>query len=222
MLRVLAELTDEEIEGFISFYSTIFFGLVIGTFVLAVLLFAAFFLKRVVKKTVDLFPIDSPQQLTDNEAEYFASVRFDKKNNAIVVSQSQDFKKCVVSVITKKNESRSFKRLVLKFDNDRRCGIKLKKPFDEYVVVLESVDGKVLKHPSIDNGMMFAVIYSLIVTVVFIATLVVYVMLCSYSLLDAWDSYVIYYAFAGLALLHPLVVIGSYAAIEYLSKKGVF
>ena len=83
---------------------------IILTFLAAIGLFMALIFKRKPRNDVSLFAMDARQDLSGNEAQYFQYIRFDAEKNAIVLKQSQVFKKCVVTLITKKGNARKSDR----------------------------------------------------------------------------------------------------------------
>ena len=107
-------------------------------------------------------------------------------------------------------------------DGDPICGIKMFGFIDKYRVVLESVDGKLQKHKSVDNYALFHILYAVIVTILFAAAVVVYAMACSTLLRRYWPEYAMYYVLAGLGLLFSAAVIGGYWLFETISRKGGF
>lgn len=196
---------------------------VVLAFVAAVGLFFLFVFKRKPKKDITLFSTNDRQYLDGNEAEYFSYIKYDNEKNAIVLKQSQIFKKCVVTLIYKINNSIGMKRYTLNYaSGDLFCGIQLKNKIDEFKVVLESIDGAGKKHEPIDNYFALHILYSIVVAVLFAVACFLYVFMCSFYLNDEWSGYAFYYVFVALVAIYVAVVIGGYFLGEYLSKKGVF
>ena len=198
-------------------------GVIVAAFVAAIGLFFAFVFKRKPKANIQLCPIDSRQDLSGNEANYFSYIKYDQSVNALVLKQSQVFKKCVVTLIIKRNGSISSKRYNLSYaNNDLSCGITLNGQIDEYKVVLESVDGAVQKHAPIDNVLAMNIIYAAIVSIIFAIGAGLYIVMCSYYLNDEWVGYAFYYTYIALVLIYIIVVVGGFALGEVLAKKGKF
>ena len=61
---------------------------IIVSFVAALGLFALLILRRSPRKDIDLYPINGRQELSDNEAQYFAYIKYNQDNNSIVLKQS--------------------------------------------------------------------------------------------------------------------------------------
>ena len=142
---------------------------IILTFLAAIGLFMALIFKRKPRNDISLFAMDARQDLSGNEAQYFQYIRFDAEKNAIVLKQSQVFKKCVVTLITKKGNARKQAVYNLEYaQGDLFCGIKLDSPVDEYKVVLESIDGTAQKHEPIDNYLTLNMVYAIVVSILFI------------------------------------------------------
>ena len=206
-----------------AIFGIIAISLMIASAVLGVGLFLVLLFKRKVKKDLDLFARNSKQTLDGNEAQYFSSIKHEDANGMIVFRQKESFKVCCVTLVTSNGGKRSAKRYKLSFTSEQNvAAIKLDEPVDEYRVVLESVDKKLVKHQAVDSLFPFTIIYSLVVTVVYVAAIIFYIMMCSYYLMDYWAGYALYYAFAAVGLVFPVVVIGGYLLMETLSRKGGF
>ena len=138
----------------------------------------------------------------------------------IVFRQAESFKQCVVTLVTA-GEKKKVRRFKVEFNNGV-AGIKLDEDISEYRVVLESVDKKLLKHQPADSLFKLTIIYSAIVAVVYAAAVIMYVVMCSYYLVDYWAGYMTNYLFAAFALVFPAITIGGYFLIDILSRKGAF
>ena len=198
--------------------------IIIASFVLALGLFPLFLLKRKPLKDISLTSIDDNQDLYDDEAIYFSYVRYDSEKRAIILKQSQVFRKCVVTLIVRQNGKLKMARYNLEYaPNDLFCAIKIDGTIEGFKVVLESVDGSISKHAPIDNYKQAHIVYSVIVTLVFAIGAIVYVMMCGTLLIDdQWVGFNLYYTFAALSLLFILIIVGGYVLGEILSKKGKF
>lgn len=206
-----------------DFLILIFWVLVIVTAVAALGLFFLLVFIRKPKKNVRLFPVSERQELGGNEASYFSYIKYDQEKNAIVLKQSQVFSNCVVTLIVKSGGKVTMKRYNLAYNSgDLFCGIRLDERIDEFRVILESVDKTIVKHPQIDNSSSNNVTYGIIVAILFAATAFVYVLACSYILVDEWPAYSIFYGLAALGLVFIVIVVGGYFLGEMLSKKGSF
>ena len=197
---------------------------IVLTFAAAVLLFLALLLKRKPRKDVSLIALLDRQDLSGSEANYFQYIRYDSEKNAIVLKQSQVFKKCVVTLITKKGKVSKVARYNLEYvPGDLYCGIKLDEPVDSYRVVLESVDGASQKHAPVDSFMSSNAIYAVVVSVLFIIAAIVLIMWYGYSyeVVDS-EEFPILYGLVLLVVIYPIVVIGGCLLGETLSKKGKF
>ena len=197
---------------------------IVLTFAAAVLLFLALLLKRKPRKDVSLTALNDRQDLSGSEATYFQYIRYDSEKNAIVLKQSQVFKKCVVTLITKKGNARQIARYNLEYvPGDLYCGIRLDAPVDEYRVVLESVDGTTQKHAPVDSFVSSNAIYAIVVSVLFIVATIVLIMWygSSYEVLES-EEFPILYGLVLLVVIYPIVVIGGCLLGETLSKKGKF
>ena len=114
-------------------------------------------------------------------------------------------------------------RYSLSFTSEQNvCGISLKEPIDEFRVVLESVDKKLLKRDAFDNMLKTTIIYSAIVAVVYIAAIIMYIVMCSYYLLDYWAGFAVFYVYSLIGLAFPAATIGGYFLVEILSRRGGF
>ena len=196
---------------------------IIASFVVALGLFALLLLKRMPKKDIDLYPINGRQDLTDNEAEYFAYIKYNQDNNSIVLKQSQIFKKCVVTLIIKKGGKLSSKRYNLQYvPGDVFCGINIEAGAEEFKVVLESVDGRPVKHTPIDSSLKFNVLYAVIVSVLFVIGSLLYVYMCNFYINGIWQEYATFYVYPALVIIYIIIIVGGYFLGELLSKKGVF
>lgn len=198
----------------------IFIVLILAALAAGVVFFILFFLKRKVKGTALLYPAGSA--LPNNDlSSYFSSVRHDNGSNMIVLRQSSPFRRCVVAVVYSSNGKKSFKRYALNFNESQQtCGIRLDAlNISEYNVFVESVDGKPVKHLPFDNSLLFAIIYGLSVAVLYAIAIIMLVMYDSSFLVDYWPGYAIYYAFAAIGLLFPLIGIVGFIIINNLSKK---
>ncbi len=181
----------------ITVFAIVAIGLLIASFVLAVGLFFVLVFKRKARKNIDLFSVGTPQTLDNNEAKYFSSIRFNGQDKMIVLKQAESFKACVVTLISA-GEKKKVRRFKLQFENGV-AAIKLDDDINEYRVILESVDSKLIKHPAADNTLLFTIIYAAIVTVVYAIGIIMYIVMCSYYLVDYWAEYVTYYSFAAIA-----------------------
>ena len=197
---------------------------IILTFLVAVGLFFALILKRKPRSDLSLFSAQSRQDLSGNEANYFQYIKFDLEKNAIVLKQSQAFKKCVVTLISKKGNVRKQEKYNLQYaEGDLYCGIKLDAPIDEFMVVLESVDGNVLKHDPIDNYVTLNLIYAIVVSILFIiagALLITYDGFYA-DVLDV-EGFPIFYGLLLLIVIYVGVVAGGCLIGDSLAKKGKF
>ena len=197
---------------------------IVLTFLAALGLFMALLFKRKPKSDVSLTGINDRQDLSGSEATYFQYIRFDSEKNAIVLKQSQVFKKCVVTLITKKGNSR--KQAVYNLEyvaGDLYCGIKLSEPVDEFRVVLESVDGNVQKHAPIDSYFSMNILYAIVVSVLFIISGILLITMDGYmgDVLDV-EGFPLLYGLLLLIVIYIIVIIGGCLIGEVLSKKGKF
>lgn len=208
----------------ITVFAIVAIALLIVSLALAVGLFFVLLFKRKAKKNIELFSIGAPQALEGNETKYFSSIRY-KDNGGeklIILKQAESFKSGVVTLISAdQNQKKKVRRFKLEFVNGL-AAIKVEDDLNEYKVVLESVDKKLVKHPGNDNSFPFTIIYAVIVAAVYAAGIIMYVVMCSYYLLDYWADYATYYAFAAVALSFPVITIGGYILIDVLSRKGGF
>ena len=196
---------------------------IVLTFVAALGLFLVLILVRKPKGDLRLANIDDRQDLDSNEATYFQYIRFDAEKNAIVLKQSQVFKKCVVTLVTKKGSSLKQAKYNLEYVNgDLYCGIPLNEKVDAYKVVLESVDGATQKHDPIDNFLAFNLIYAIVVSVLFIVAGALLITYDSYFLEVEVEGFGIMYGLLALILIYIVVIIGGCLIGEILSKKGKF
>lgn len=196
---------------------------IILTFVAALGLFMALIFKRKPRSDFSLFAMDARQDLSGNEAKYFQYIRFDSEKNAIVLKQSQVFKKCVVTLITKKGNARKQAVYNLEYmPGDLYCGIKLDAPVDEYKVVLESVDGAVQKHDPIDNYLTLNLVYAIVVSILFIIAGALLITMDSYYLEVDVDGFGVLYGLLALIIIYIVVIVAGCLVGETLSKKGKF
>ena len=210
-------------QAFVGILAIVAIALIVISFVAGLGLFFALLFKRKANKNVPLVPADARQELSGSEADYFSYIKYDSEKNAIVLKQSQVFKKCVVTLITKKNGALSIKRYNLQYaDGDLYCGIKLDGAIDEYKVVLESIDNSVKKHAPVDTFLSMNIIYAIVVTLLFMVGCFVYVYMWAFSLLDEWPGYAFYYIFVFFALLFIAIIVGGCLLFDNLSKKGKF
>ena len=191
------------------------------SFVSAIGLFMALIFKRRAKKSLSLFPLNSSQQLDNEEARRFSYIKYDANLNAIVLKQKDSFKKCVITLISRGSKGVKMERYKCVFKENGAAAIQLNEQISEYLVVVESVDGRLVKHNSIDNHLVMNIVYGAIVTILHVTGIVLYVILCSYYLRDYWAGYAVYYAFAVGSLSFAVIVILGYLLIETLSRKGV-
>ena len=206
---------------FLPMIVILFIGL---TFVGAAGLFFALLFKRKPKADVRLFSINERQDLSGNEANYFQYIRFDSEKNAIVLKQSQVFKKCVVTLITKKGNSRKLTVYNLEYaPGDLYCGISLNGPVDEYKVILESVNGAVQKHDSTDSFINLNVLYAVVVSVLFIISGALLITMDGFmgDVLDV-EGFPLLYGLLALVLIYVVIIVGGCFVCETLSKKGKF
>ena len=114
------------------------------------------------------------------------------------------------------------KRYALSFsDNEKTCGIQLGTlHFDEYAVFLDSVDGKLKKHQSLDFNGLIAIVLSVVIAVLFGLSVIVYVLMWSWYLPFRWDGYALFYLQAAYGLFFPAIGVGGFFLIDFLSKKG--
>lgn len=203
-------------------------GGIVGTILL--------FIKRKVKKNVALFPAGAALPLDDLN-QYFSSVKHDANANTIVFQQASSFKRCVVAVVYSVNGKKAFKRFAMHFsDTQKACAIKLNGlNIGEYNVFVESVDGKINKHPSFDNSILFAIILGVAVAVFYAIAIITFVMydlvyMDAYlsmqyryyqatDIMKYWPGYNMNYAFALLGLIFPALGIGGFVLFDSLSKK---
>lgn len=193
------------------------------TFLAAIVLFFALVLKRKPRNDISLFSVNYQQDLSGNEADYFQYIRFDAEKNAIVLKQSQAFKKCVVTLITKKGSAHSLRKFNINYaEGDMFAGIALPSPVDEFKVVLESVDGVVKKHDPVDTYKKMNIAYAAIVGGIFAIMALLFV--SYYNLLDdgMTEGFGILYGLVLLAVIYIAVIIGGFILGENLSKKGKF
>lgn len=203
--------------------SIVAFALLGLSAVLGVVLFFVLVFKRKANKNLDLFARNGRQNLDGEEANHFSLIKHDDASNMIVLKQSGSFANCVVTLITSSNGKKKAKRYKLSFTPEQTvCGIKLNETIEEFRVVLESVDKKLIKHKSADTLLKSTIIYSLIVGVTYIAAIAMYVMMCSYFLVDYWANYFVYYFLSAAGLIFPALCIGGYFLFESLSRKGAF
>ena len=196
---------------------------IILTFVAALGLFIALIFKRKPRSDFSLFAMDARQDLSGNEAKYFQYIRFDSEKNAIVLKQSQVFKKCVVTLITKKGNARRQAVYNLEYmPGDLYCGIKLDAPVDEYKVVLESVDGAAQKHDPIDNYLTLNLVYAIVVSILFIIAGALLITMDSYYLEVDVDGFGVLYGLLALIIIYIIVIVAGCLVGETLSKKGKF
>lgn len=196
---------------------------IIVSFVAALGLFALLLLKRKPKKDIDLYPINGRQDLRDGEADYFAYIKYNQDINAIVLKQSQIFKKCVVTLIIKKGGKLSSKRYNLQYTaGDVFCAISVEQGAEEFKVVLESVDGRAIKHPPVDSSLKLNVLYAVIVSILFVIGGLLYVYMCNFYINGIWQEYATFYTYPALVIIYIVIIVGGYFLGELLSKKGVF
>ena len=198
----------------------VFLVAILLTVVVAIVLFLLFFLKRKVKGTVPFFP--SGTALPNDEfATFFSSVRHDANSNIILFTQAFNFKRCVVTLVYSNNGKKGFKRYVLQFNESQKtCGIKLDNlNISEYNIFVESVDGKYNKHAPYENTLLFAIIYGAVVAVLYAVSIIILIVADSYQLLDVWNEYAIYYGFAAIGLLFPLIGIGGFVFVDLFNRK---
>ena len=196
---------------------------IILTFVAALGLFLVLVFRRKPKSDLRLSNINDRQDLENNEARYFQYIRFDADKKAIVLKQSQVFKKCVVTLVTKKGNSLKQAKYNLEYvEGDLYCGIPLNDSVDAYKVVLESVDGVAQKHDPIDNYLALNLIYAVVVSILFIIAGAMLITMDSYYLEVEVDGYGIMYGLLALVLIYILVIVGGCLLGETLSKKGKF
>lgn len=196
---------------------------IILTFVAALGLFLALVFRRKPKSDLRLSNINDRQDLENNEARYFQYIRFDADKKAIVLKQSQVFKKCVVTLVTKKGNSLKQAKYNLEYvDGDLYCGIPLNDSVDAYKVVLESVDGVAQKHEPIDNYLSLNLVYAVVVSILFIIAGAMLITMDSYYLEVEVEGYGIMYGLLALVLIYILVIVGGCLLGETLSKKGKF
>ena len=196
---------------------------IIVSFVAALGLFALLILRRSPRKDIDLYPINGRQELSDNEAQYFAYIKYNQDNNSIVLKQSQIFKKCVVTLVIKKGGKLSSKRYNLQYaPGDVFCGINVEDGTEEFKVVLESVDGRPVKHTPIDSSLKLNVLYAIIVSVLFVIGGLLYVYMCNFYINGVWQEYATFYVYPALVIIYIIIIVGGYFLGELLSKKGVF
>ena len=205
----------------LSLVVVVFFAVL---FIMAIVLFIALVLKRKPKKDVSLFKLDERQDLSGNEANYFSYIKYDSEKNAIVLKQNQVFKKCVVSLISKKGNARKIDRFNLEYaPGDLYCGIKLDAPIDAYKVVLESIDGGAQKHDPVDTYLTSNLIYAIVVTILFVIASILLITWygASYEVTES-EEFPALYGLALLAVIYPIIIIVGCLLGESLSKKGKF
>ena len=214
-------MTPEKI-ALINTLSVICLILFIVAFALAAGLFFLFLFKRKAKKSLALFNLETPQELNESEAQYFTSINFDKAFDALILKRNGEIKKAVVTVVYKGSDGKSeMKRYKLAFDDEAVTVIKFDKPITDYRVVIESIDGKIIKHPALDNHFLFTAIYGGVVSGFHLAGTMVYIAMCAQYVRYSWPGYAAYYLFLLGSLLFAGFVIGGYFLVEFLSKKGV-
>lgn len=203
-------------------YEVICLILFILSFAGAVGLFALLLFKRRAKKSLTLFSVGVEQELTEAENPYFSSISYNEKLNAIMLKNVGEMKKCVVTVVYK-NEKGSVKmhRYDCIFNEKYVTSVKMREKITEYRVIIESVDTKIVKHPSIDNHLLFNIIYGVAIAAIHATAVFIYVIMCSYFLRDYWAAYDNYYFLAITSISFALVSIGGYVLVDFLSKKGV-
>ena len=201
-------------------YFYLFIALIVITAIVGVALLILFFLKRKVKGNVELFPAGSALPLNDLN-QFFSSVRHDANSNTIVLKQASPFRRCVVAVVYAVDGKKTFKRYVLNFSESQQvCGIRLNAfNISEYNIFVESVDGRINKHKAVDNSLLFAIIYGAAVAVLYALGIIMLVAFDSQYLASYWPGYAIYYGFAAIGLLFPVIGIGGFVLIDFLFKK---
>ena len=202
--------------------STVCLILFIASFVLAVGLFVLLLFKRRVKKSLPLFAAGAAQELSEEEAQNFSSIEYNEKLNAIMLKNVGEMKKCVVTVVYK-NEKGQVKmhRYDCMFNEKYVTAVKMREKITDYRVIIESIDKKLIKHPSYDNHLLFNIIYGVVVAAVHATAVFLYVLMCSYYLRHYWAAYNAFYAISIASISFAVLSIGGYVLIEFLSKKGV-
>ena len=193
-------------------------------FVAAIGLYFALILKRKPRNDIPLFSVNSRQDLSGNEATYFSYIKFDSEKNAIVLKQSQVFKKCVVTLISKKGNVRKLEKYNLQYvEGDLYCGIPLNEPIDEFKVILESVDGNAQKHDPIDSYLTLNILYAVVVSVLFIIAGAMLITMDGYiaDVLEE-EGFPLLYGLLVLIVIYVIVIVGGCLLGETLSKKGKF
>lgn len=198
-----------------------FIVLLVAAGIVLVALFPLVFVKRWFKNTITLSPVNQP--LSSKELKtFFALVRYDEASHTLLLTQAFGFKSCVVSLIYATGGKKKLKRYALSYGpEERTCGIQLGDlHFDEYTIIVESIDGKINKHPSVDFNLVFALILSSVVAILYGIAIICYVYMDSYYLVNTWPFYGVFYLFAAVGLLFPAVGVGGYALIDFFSRKG--
>ena len=188
-----------------------------------VLLFVLVLTRRWVKNGIDLYPVDRPLPL-DGLEHFFSSIRLDEYSNVIMFTQSSRFRRCVVSIVYSVAGKKTWERYVLSFsDSEKTCGIKLgvvgEKHVDSLAVYIDSVDKRINKHPLFDNTWIITLIPSSVAGILYGIAVICYVYMDSYYLVNTWPFYGVYYLFATVGLLLPLISVGGYFLGDYFDKK---
>ena len=206
------------------FYESPYFPIIVLImFVVTVLaalgLFFPFVKTKHANKNLMLVDVNSVQDLSEEDKTNVQFIKYDSQGGQIVVRCKENVKRLVASVVYLFDGKTRVKRFTLSFYSSNECGVELR-GISNYRVVIESVNGNVIKGATATNDLLFRIIYGAIVAVLYAVSILFYVMLCSTYLQTEYTGYAVYYVFAALGLLFPAIAVGGYLLFESLQKKG--
>ena len=206
------------------FYESPFFVyIVLGMFALTVIAAIALFFPLIkakhANKNLILVDVNSAQDLSEEEKDKISFIKYDVQSGEIIVRCKDIVKRLVVSVIYVLDGKTKVKRFNLGFFSSNECGIDMR-GISSYRVVVESVNGAVIKGAKATNDLLFTLIYGVVVAALYALAIIFYVMLCSTYLQTEYLGYAAYYVFAAFGLLFPAILVGGRLLVESLQKKG--
>lgn len=199
-----------------------FVALLIATVVVLVVLFFLLFFKNKANKNIYLLDLNTAQKLDTVERGYFSLIRYDSSKRQIIVVRNSDIRKCVLALVYYHNGKTLFQRYKVNFNGDQAIAINVSFELESYKVLLESVDGNIVKNERVSALLSSSIIVSVVPAILYAGALIMYAMMAATYLKDYWADFVSYYLLSALALIFPVLTIGGYLLSEFLSKKGVF
>ena len=198
-----------------------FVALLIATVVALGVLFFLLFFKNKANKNIYLHDLNDAQRLDTIERGYFSLIKYDASKRQIIVVRNAEIHKCVLALVYFHNGKVLFQRYKVDFRGDQAIAINVTFEMESYKVLLESVDGNIVKNERVSALLSSSIIISVIPAVLYAGALIMYAMMAATYLKDYWPEFATYYLLSAFALVLPVLTIGGYFLSEFLSKKGV-